>query len=448
MNRGFSTDTYRVSYHGYAHSHIDALCHILYKDQTYNGYARADVNTEKGCTKLGIQNFRNGYVTRGILIDIPRLKGLPYLEPGTPIFVEDLEAWEKRAGMKVAPGDALLHAHRTLGASRRRSARGTSARTPPGCTRRSAAWLKARGVALIGSDAALDVVPSLVEGHQPAGPHAGDHRARPQHPRQPGSRSAGRSGGGAESLGVHADRRTGAGHRRHRLSGERAGDVLNRPDEGAHLLSLQAVGRGGEAHDCWTTTEEALTRDLPEDLREAWERLRETLGDLGEQRIYASHNSIMFSRKACYCLRAPLGQRLELCFFLGRAVRSPIVKKAAGLVAREGRAPGAPAASRPGGTAADRLAARGLRGVGSAERASRGAAGQGEDTPGARGEGEAQGRVEGRLEIEGHGQEECAGEGEGEDASRAARARQDPAPQGTVSTTLALAIVRRPARRK
>ena len=108
MNRGFTTDIYRVMYHGYAHSHMDTLCHILYKDQTYNGYARADVNTEQGCTKLGIHNFRNGYVTRGILMDIPRLKGVPYLEPGTPIFVEDLEAWEKRAGMKVSPGDALL----------------------------------------------------------------------------------------------------------------------------------------------------------------------------------------------------------------------------------------------------------------------------------------------------------------------------------------------------
>src|SRR5215831_12257359 len=48
MNRGLSTDTYKVSYHGYAHSHIDALCHIIYKDQTYNGYPRAEVNTEKG----------------------------------------------------------------------------------------------------------------------------------------------------------------------------------------------------------------------------------------------------------------------------------------------------------------------------------------------------------------------------------------------------------------
>ena len=73
-----------MSYHGYAHTHIDALCHILYKDQTYNGYPRAEVNTEKGCTKLGIDNLKNGIVTRGILIDIPRLRGVAYLEPGTP----------------------------------------------------------------------------------------------------------------------------------------------------------------------------------------------------------------------------------------------------------------------------------------------------------------------------------------------------------------------------
>src|SRR6476619_2128460 len=85
MNTGFFMDTYKVSYHGYAHSHIDALCHILYKDQTYNGYARADVNTEKGCTKLGIDNLKFGVVTRGILVDIPRLRNLPYLEPGTAI---------------------------------------------------------------------------------------------------------------------------------------------------------------------------------------------------------------------------------------------------------------------------------------------------------------------------------------------------------------------------
>ena len=54
----------------------------------------------------------------------------------------------------------------------------------------------------------------------------------------------------------------------------------------------------GEAHDCWTTTESALTRDLTEDLQDAYERLRDTAVEFGEQRIYASHNSIMCARKA------------------------------------------------------------------------------------------------------------------------------------------------------
>ena len=58
----------------------------------------------------------------------------------------------------------------------------------------------------------------------------------------------------------------------------------------------------GTAHDCWATTEENLTRDLPKDLIDAWERLRETAAEFGDQSIYAWHRSIMFSRKACYFL--------------------------------------------------------------------------------------------------------------------------------------------------
>lgn len=82
----------------------------------------------------------------------------------------------------------------------------------------------------------------------------------------------------------------------------------------------------GEAHDCWTTTEGALTRDLPEDLRDAWKRLRETIGEFGEQRIYASHSSIMFARKACYAFVRPKTKRLEVCVFLGRTVKGPLVR--------------------------------------------------------------------------------------------------------------------------
>jgi hypothetical protein len=83
----------------------------------------------------------------------------------------------------------------------------------------------------------------------------------------------------------------------------------------------------GEAHDCWTTTESALTQDLSEELREAWERLRETAASLGEQRIYASHKSIMFSRRSCYFFVRPKRSFLEVCVFLGRAVNAPQVRR-------------------------------------------------------------------------------------------------------------------------
>ena len=82
-----------------------------------------------------------------------------------------------------------------------------------------------------------------------------------------------------------------------------------------------------EPHDCWTTTEKALTQDLPEDLRDAYQAIREAAVEFGEQRIYASHHSIMFSRKACHFLVKPRRKFLEFWMFLGRAVKAPQVKK-------------------------------------------------------------------------------------------------------------------------
>jgi kynurenine formamidase len=98
---------------------------------------------------------KNGVFTRGILIDIPRLKGVPYLEPGTPIYVEDLEAWEKQAGVKVSAGDALfvrtgVWARRKANGPwlRGRAEGGQSAGLHPSVI----PWLKARDIALLGSD--------------------------------------------------------------------------------------------------------------------------------------------------------------------------------------------------------------------------------------------------------------------------------------------------------
>jgi hypothetical protein len=83
----------------------------------------------------------------------------------------------------------------------------------------------------------------------------------------------------------------------------------------------------GEDHDCWTTTEAALTRQLSEDLRDAWERLRETAASFGDQRIYASHKSIMFSRSSCYFFVRPMRSSLELCVFLGRRLNAAQVRR-------------------------------------------------------------------------------------------------------------------------
>ncbi len=83
----------------------------------------------------------------------------------------------------------------------------------------------------------------------------------------------------------------------------------------------------GEPHDCWTTTEGVLTSGLSEDLLDAWERLREAAVELGEQRIYASHKSIMFSRRSCYFFVRPKRHHLELCVFLGRPLKAPQVRR-------------------------------------------------------------------------------------------------------------------------
>lgn len=83
----------------------------------------------------------------------------------------------------------------------------------------------------------------------------------------------------------------------------------------------------GEEHDCWTTTETALTQALSEDLQDAWGRLRETAVCFGDQRIYASHKSVMFSRKSCYFFVRPKKNFLEVCVFLGRPLKAPQVRR-------------------------------------------------------------------------------------------------------------------------
>ena len=159
--RGGVSDNYNISYHGYSHSHIDSLCHILYKGLMYNGVSQETI-TEAGCSNASIASLQAGIVTRGVLIDIPRLKGVPYLKPGTPIYMEDLEAWEEMAGVTVRPGDALFV---RTGRWARRADVGPWAvsEQTAGLHASTMPWIKARDVSFLGSDGVSDVIPSQVE---------------------------------------------------------------------------------------------------------------------------------------------------------------------------------------------------------------------------------------------------------------------------------------------
>ena len=162
-NRGqFSLDSVGVSFHGYQHTHLDALCHVFHQGKMYNGVDRATATAE-GCKELDVTTMRDGVQTSGILIDIPWLRGVEWLEPGTPIYPEELEAWEKKTGVAVSPGDVVLL---RTGRWARRAAKGPwgPEQGAAGLHISCAKWLKDRGVAILGSDAGSDVVPSLVEG--------------------------------------------------------------------------------------------------------------------------------------------------------------------------------------------------------------------------------------------------------------------------------------------
>ena len=115
-NDGFSSDLQEFHVHG-GMTHLDALCHDSDGTRLYNGYPlKETVSEEVGCTKLGLDNLKEGIVTRGILVDMTRLKGAQRA-PGAPVYTSDLEAWEKQTGLKVSPGDALF-VYNTVAAGR------------------------------------------------------------------------------------------------------------------------------------------------------------------------------------------------------------------------------------------------------------------------------------------------------------------------------------------
>ncbi len=161
----FALDAISFSLHDGQLSHLDALCHYrTERDGEYvifNGYPQ-NLDAD-GCKDLAIDRMGPGYVTRGILVDMPLLKGVDWLEPSTPIYVSDLEAWEELAGVKVEPGDALLV---RTGRWAKREHEGPWAYGQGGAGLHASVlpWLHERGVAILVGDAVNDVQPSGVEG--------------------------------------------------------------------------------------------------------------------------------------------------------------------------------------------------------------------------------------------------------------------------------------------
>jgi len=155
----YAADYFAIAPHGLANTHLDALCHVFWDGKMYNGFAASEVGSH-GARKCAIDVAANGVITRGVLIDIPKIKGLGYLEPGTHIFPEDLEAAEKDHGVKVAEGDVLLL---RTGRHARIKSKGPWEAMREGLAGLDAScltWLHERKVAVLGCDGVSDVIPS------------------------------------------------------------------------------------------------------------------------------------------------------------------------------------------------------------------------------------------------------------------------------------------------
>ncbi len=154
-----SSDYLAIPTHGRAITHLDALCHMFWRAKMYNGYPATEVGAH-GTNKCGIDTSFDGIIGRGVLLDIPKLKNVDWLEKGEKIFPADLEGAEKKQGVRVEEGDIL--AVRT---GRHKFIRAKGSWNPwvegqAGLEAACLPWLRERGVAVLVGDAVSDVTPS------------------------------------------------------------------------------------------------------------------------------------------------------------------------------------------------------------------------------------------------------------------------------------------------
>jgi kynurenine formamidase len=158
----FAQDRLGINVHGNADSHIDALCHAMYRKTLYNGVS-ADAVTARGAQELSIEVARDGIAGRGVLLDIPRLRGVPWLEPGDFVTAEELARAAEAQRVSVDPGDLLFV---RVGHRHRRSELGPwdAAHARAGLHPAALEFIAERKVAVLGSDSNSDTSPSAAEG--------------------------------------------------------------------------------------------------------------------------------------------------------------------------------------------------------------------------------------------------------------------------------------------
>jgi kynurenine formamidase len=158
----FATDFVGADYHHDGHTHIDALCHVIYEGSIYNGIPAEQV-TARGAAADSIDVLANGLVARGVLLDVPRLRAVPWLDPGQHVFREDLEAAEREQGVSVGEGDVLIV---RTGHTRRLSELGPwpVENAKSGLHPTTMRFVAERGVAALGGDGNSDTAPSSTEG--------------------------------------------------------------------------------------------------------------------------------------------------------------------------------------------------------------------------------------------------------------------------------------------
>ena len=160
----YAGDYFAIAPHGMANTHLDALCHVFYKGRMYNGFDAAEVGSH-GANRCAIDVARTGIIGRGVLLDIPKVRKIDWIEPGDRIFPEELDAAERAHGVRVEEGDVLLI---RTGRSARRKAQGgwDPMRVGlPGLDATCLPWLHERKIAVLGSDSVSDVTPSGDQEH-------------------------------------------------------------------------------------------------------------------------------------------------------------------------------------------------------------------------------------------------------------------------------------------